>query len=174
MNKSTIFVLVSICFLGCGKKDNTPFGDADTVMIYRETLNPIIAEISAIDVTLRERAVGSADQATGKNFAKVCLELDDQLAAISVHLNRIAPPSKLRQLHNNIRQAVELRREACRKMAEGWNIEESDSFSKADPLYEEAEGMLDEANQLLVSANIILINVDEELSKYHAQRNPVS
>ncbi len=172
MNRSSILILV--LFLACGKKDNTSFGDADIVSSYLETLNPIIAGISAVDVALRERAVGSANQATGENFSKYCLELDDQLIQISILLGRIKPPSKLRELHSSIRQVVELRREACKKIVEGWKVEESESFSKADPLYLEAEEMLEKANQLLVSANIVLINVDEELAQYYAKRNPVS
>ena len=172
MNNS--FFLILVFLLSCGDKDNTRFGDAEVVSIYRETLNPIIAEISAIDVALRERAVGSADQATGKNFAKQCLEFDDQLAEISILLYRMEPPSKLRELHYSIRQVVDLRREACKKIAEGWKVEESDSFSKADESYTEAEEMLDKANQLLVSVNIVLINVDEELAHYYSKRNPIS
>ena len=174
MNISSIFILLSILFLACGKKDSTSFGNADVVRLYRETLNPIIVEISAIDVALRERAVGSADLATGQNFAKGCLDLDDQLVEVNILLDRMEPPSKLRELHSSIRQVVELRREACKKIVEGWKVEERDSFSKADPLYLEAEEMLDKANQLLVSANLILINVDEELAQYDAKRNPVS
>ena len=172
MNNSSFLILVFL--LSCGGKDNTRFGDIEVVSIYRETLNPIIAEISAIDVALRERAVGSADQATGKNFAKECLELDGQLAKITILLDRIEPPSKLRELHSSIRQVVDLRREACKKIAEGWKVEESDSFSKADPFYTEAEEMLDKANQLLVSVNFLLVNVDEELAHYYSKRNPMS
>ncbi len=172
MNNS--FFLILVFLLSCGDKDNTRFGDAEVVSIYRETLNPIIAEISAIDVALRERAVGSADQATGKNFAKQCLEFDDQLAEISILLYRMEPPSKLRELHYSIRQVVDLRREACKKIAEGWKVEESDSFSKADEFYTEAEEMLDKANQLLVSVNFVLINVDKELAHYYSKRNPIS
>jgi hypothetical protein len=172
MNNSSILILVLL--LACGKKDNTSFGDADIVSSYRENLNSIITDISAVDVALRERAVGSANQATGENFSKNCLELDDQLIQVSILLGRMKPPSKLRELHSSIRQVVELRREACKKIVEGWKVEESESFSKADPLYLEAEEMLEKANQLLVSANIVLINVDEELAQYYAKRNPVS
>ena len=172
MNNYSILILALL--LACGEKDNTSFGDADIVSIYRETLNPIIADISAIDAALRERAVGSANQATGENFSNDCLELDDQLIQVSILLGRMEPPSKLRELHSSILQVVELRREACKKIVEGWKVEESESFSKADPLYLEAEEMLEKANQLLVSANIVLINVDEELAQYYAKRNPVS
>jgi len=168
------FILILALLLACGKKDNTSFGDADVVSLYRENLNSIVADINAIDVALRERAVGSADQATGENFSKECLELDDQLVQVSILLGRMDPPSKLRELHSSIRQVVELRREACKKIVEGWKVEESESFSKADPLYLEAEEILEKANQLLVSANIVLINVDEELARYYAKRNPVS
>ena len=168
------FILILALLLACGKKDNTSFGDADVVSLYRENLNLIVADINAIDVALRERAVGSADQATGENFSKECLELDDQLVQVSILLGRMDPPSKLRELHSSIRQVVELRREACKKIVEGWKVEEVESFSKADPLYLEAEEILEKANQLLVSANIVLINVDEELARYYAKRNPVS
>ena len=168
------FILILALLLACGKKDNTSFGDADVVSLYRENLNSIVADINAIDVALRERAVGSADQATGENFSKECLELDDQLVQVSILLGRMDPPSKLRELHSSIRQVVELRREACKKIVEGWKVEEVESFSKADPLYLEAEEILEKANQLLVSANIVLINVDEELARYYAKRNPVS
>ncbi len=160
-------MMVALLFLapvGCGDDDaDTPYGDADVVSAYRSEIGPVVDEVNAVERALREMAVGSTGQATGENLAVVCQALEARLEAVLAALDAIEPPDKLLNVHADMRAAVERRREACAKIAAGWQVEQEQSFAVAAPIYEEAEVLLAQANELLAAVDEVLVQVDVAL-----------
>ncbi len=151
-----------LALVGCGDAD-TPYGSEDAVSAYRGEISALIAEINTVETIMRELAVGSTGQATGENLTAACLQLEARLAAVLVELDAIAPPRKLSEPHADMRAAVELRREACAKIAFGWLIEQEQSFAQAALVYQEAEALLARANERLAAAAEVLEKVDVAL-----------
>lgn len=156
-----VALLALLACVGCGSdKADTPYGSEEMVSAYRGEISAIIAEINAVETVMREMGVGSTGRATGENLTAACLQLEARLAAVLVALDAIAPPRKLSETHADMRAAVELRREACAKIAFGWLIEQEQSFAQAEFVYEEAEALLAQANERLAAADEVLGKVD--------------
>ncbi|MFT5085785.1 MAG: hypothetical protein ACI906_002490 [Candidatus Latescibacterota bacterium] len=161
--KGVVFVGLLV-LAGCGDdKADTPYGDEEVVSVYRSEINSAIDEVNAVEGALREMAVGSTGKATGENLAAACLLLEARLVAVLVQLDAIAPPRKLSGTHADMRAAIELRREACEKIAAGWQVEQEQSFELAEPIYEAAEMLLSQAREKLALVDEVLGKVDVAL-----------
>mgnify|MGYP006409867781 FL=1 len=141
---------------GCGDDDDVRFGDPDVVRDYRAALNPIIDEVSAIEVQVQERAVGSSNVATAANLNAVYADVRPQLLEVLVECDRLTPPRKLSNLHSDIRALMILRLDAYRIVMEG--------YAAADAsVYAIAEGQLQQANELILDINLGLCEIDVAL-----------
>lgn len=157
-------LLALLAWVGCGDdKADTPYGNEEALSAYRSEVSSVIGEINAVETVMRELAVGSTGRATGENLTAACLQLEARLAAVLVELDAIAPPRKLSDTHADMRAAVNLRREACAKIAFGWLIEQEQSFAQAEFVYEEAEALLAQANAKLATVDEVLGKVDVAL-----------
>jgi DNA repair exonuclease SbcCD ATPase subunit len=171
-SKGTL-ILLALLVAGCGgdEGERTPYGRVEEVRQYRERLNAVIDQINAVERELRDLAVGSTGRATGQNLAAACQSLQERLQAALKALEGIAPPRKLRAVHADMQRAVELRLDACARIAQAWQVEQERSFAEAEPMYDEAEALLAQANQLLEEVNQVLEEVDAALAQ--EERNPV-
>ena len=158
----------------CGSDEpETPYGDAETLAVYRAAVDPLISEINEVEQSLRVMAVGSTGRATGENLAAACQVLDGRLTAVLYQLSAIDPPRKLRAMHADMRTAVDLRLRACQRIADGWQIEREDSFEAARSAYLEAEALLSQARAILVAVNAVLSEVDVALNSVGV-RSPIA
>ena len=164
---AALLLLLALC--SCGdERAETPYGDAERVAAYRAEIAPLIAEINDVEQALRALAVGSTGRATGENLAAACQALDGRLEAVLGRLDSVAPPRKLKQMHADMRTAVELRLRACARIAAGWQIEQEQSFGAAQPFYLEAEALLAEANARLLAVDQVLGDIDVALGQHAA------
>lgn len=148
----------ALLLVGCGDDDDAPFGDPAALRAYRNALNPVVDEVSAIDARVRERAVGSSDVATAANLNAVYLEVRPRLLEALVELDRIEPPGEVAGLHAQVRALVVLRLDAYRLVMEG--------FAAGDTtVYAAAEAKLRAANDLIPAINATLAEVDAALSE---------
>ena len=162
---AALLLLLALC--SCGEdRAETPYGDAERVAAYRAEIAPLIAEINDIEQALRAMAVGSTDRATGANLAAACQVLDARLVAVLDRLDSVSPPRKLKQMHADMRTAVELRQRACVHIAAGWQIEQDQSFEVAESFYLEAEALLAEANVRLLAVDRVLGEIDVALGQH--------
>ena len=158
----------------CGSdKPETPYGDAETLVVYRAAVDPLISEINEVEQSLRVMAVGSTGRATGENLAAACQVLDERLTAVLYQLDAIDPPRKLRAMHADMQTAVDLRLRACQRIADGWQIEREASFEAAQSAYLEAEALLSQARAILVAVNAVLSEVDVALNSVGV-RSPIA
>lgn len=158
----------------CGSDEpETPYGDAETLVVYRAAVDPLISEINEVEQSLRVMAVGSTGRATGENLAAACQVLDGRLTAVLYQLDAIDPPRKLRAMHADMRTAVDLRLRACQRIADGWQIEREASFEAAQSAYLEAEALLSQARAILVAVNAVLSEVDVALNSVGV-RSPIA
>lgn len=164
---AALLLFLSLCSCGEDRAD-TPYGDAERVAAYRAEIAPLIAEINEVEQALRAMAVGSASRATGENLAAACQALDGRLAAVLGQLNTVVPPRKLKQMHADMRAAVELRQRACAHIVSGWQVEQEQSFEAAEPFYVEAETLLAEANIRLLAVDQVLGEIDVALGRHAA------
>lgn len=148
---------VSLSLSACGDGDGgTRFGGTDEVQAYRDSVDPVIDEVSAIEAEVQERAVGSSNAATAANLNAVYLEVRPQLLEVLVAFDRIQPPRRLDALHDDIRRLILLRLDAYGLVMEGFSSQDED-------LYPLAEGKLQDANGLIPLINAQLCEVDVAL-----------
>ena len=158
----------------CGSDEpETPYGDAETLVVYRAAVDPLISEINEVEQSLRVMAVGSTGRATGENLAAACQVLDGRLTVVLYQLDAIDPPHKLRAMHADMRTAVDLRLRACQRITDGWQIEREASFEAARSAYLEAETLLSQARAILVAVNTVLSEVDVALNSVGV-RSPIA
>ena len=158
----------------CGSDEpETPYGDAEILVVYRAAVDPLISEINEVEQSLRVMAVGSTGRATGENLAAACQVLDGRLTAVLYQLDAIDPPRKRRAMHTDMRTAVDLRLRACQRIADGWQIEREASFEAARSAYLEAEALLSQARAILVAVNAVLSEVDVALNSVGV-RSPIA
>jgi hypothetical protein len=143
---------------GCGDDDEgVRFGDPLVVRDYRDALNPIIDEVSAIEAQVQQRAVGSSNVATAANLNAVYTDVRPQLLEVLVEFDRLTPPRRLLDLHRDIRSLMILRLDAYRIVMEGYAAADSS-------VYAIAEGVLQQANELILDINLGLCEIDVALS----------
>lgn len=162
---AALLLLLALCSCGEERAD-TPYGDAERVAAYRAEIEPLVAEINDVEQALRALAVGSTGRSTGENLAAACQALDGRLVTVLDRLDSVSPPRKLKQMHADMRIAVELRQRACAHLAAGWQVEQEQSFEAAAPLYLEAEALLAEANVRLLAVNRVLEEIDVALGQH--------
>ena len=171
MLRVAAFACLLVFLFGCGDSDpddpsETSYGPLEDVKAYRQNIEPIIVEVSAIEALVQERAVGSANVATAENLYPIYLEQRPKLLQIMEHIDRIKPPSALADLHQDIRRLVTLRLEAYGAVIDGWEAQD-------ETRYEVAEGKLRQANALIVSLNEKLMDVDRVVGEADGG-NPVA
>ena len=162
------FFLVLGLVVGCGDSDSgeeTPFGDVDQVRVYRQALEPIIVEVSAVEAQVEAEAVGTSGAATAENLAAAYQRVLGRLTRALVDFDKLEPPPKLAILHRDVEQLLLLRLEAYTTLLEGWSNNE-------EGLYEVAEARLAAANALIVGLNEQLMQVDAALAEVGG--NPVA
>jgi hypothetical protein len=120
MLRVAAFACLLVFLFGCGDSDpddpsETSYGPLEDVKAYRQNIEPIIVEVSAIEALVQERAVGSANVATAENLYPIYLEQRPKLLQIMEHIDRIKPPSALADLHQDIRRLVTLPRSLRRR-----------------------------------------------------------
>ena len=145
--------------IGCGNEDDgeTSFGDAADLRAYRNAINPIIDEVSAIENEVAQRAYNSSGTlATNENLNAVFQDARPRLLEALVDLDRIEPPSSLRSLHDDIRMMIVLRLDAYALVMDGYNADD-------DSKYPEAEQKLADANALIPDLNSTLCDIDQAL-----------
>lgn len=174
--KMGILMLMLLVVGGCGdgkeEERGTPYGSVDEVRAYRERINEIIDEVNAVQSEVESTAVGSSGQATGENLSAAYERLRPRLREALEEVESMKPPSRLEQLHGEVRGMIVLRLEGFDKVAEGWRVEQASSFAEAEPLYEEAEEKFDEANALIAQVNEELEEVDIALAEAEGE-NPL-
>lgn len=149
--------VVALALAGCGDGDGgTRFGSIDEVQAYRDAVDPVVEEVSAIEAEVQERAVGSSNAATAANLNAVYLEVRPQLLEVLVAFDRIQPPRRLATLHDDIRGLILLRLDAYGLVMEGFS-------SQNEELYPLAEGKLEDANGLIPLINEQLCEIDVAL-----------
>ncbi len=148
-------MVMAVLFSGCGDDDakGHRFGEPDQVRSYRDALNPIIDQVSAVERQVHERAVGSSNVATAANLNAVYMDVRPMLLETLVDFDRLAPPRKLADLHQNIRSLIILRLDAYRLVMQGYATADS-------TLYSVAEGQLAQANDLILDVNLELCEID--------------
>ena len=168
-------ILLVVGVMGCGKdeKPQTPFGSVKAVREYRERLDSVIVEANAIELGVRDRAVGSTGQATGQNLSPVYQELRPRLTALIDELDGIKVPKRLRDMHADLGAALALRLEAFDLVIAGWEIEREQTFDEARSNYVSAALKLNEANEFLLQVSEVLLELDIALGEVEG-RNPVS
>jgi hypothetical protein len=137
---------------GDGDRDH-PFGDPDELRAYRVALEPVIVEVNAIETEVRERAVGSAGEATAANLDAVYRQVRPRLLEALVAHDHVEPPARLVGLHGEIRQLILLRLDAYALVMTGYA--EGD-----EALYREAEANLAAANELVLTIDSQLCDID--------------
>ena len=155
---TALAALAALC--GCGDDDvagsasQTPYGDRADVEAYRLQLNPVVDAVNAVETEVQERAVGSADVATAQNLNEVYTQVRPRLLEALVELDRIAPPSTLVSLHEDIRGLLVLRIDAQALVMEGYAADDG------QVQYAEAETKLAAANAMVPALNDSLCAVD--------------
>jgi hypothetical protein len=150
--------LALLIAVGCGDDDDDRgrFGDLTALRVYRDTLNPIADAVSAIEIDVQQRAVGSSDVATAANLSAVYTDVRPLLLETLVDFDRLTPPDQLLDLHGQIRRLIVLRLDAYRLVMEGYADGDS-------TVYEAAELKLRMANDLIPEINLGLCEVDVAL-----------
>jgi len=148
---------------GDGDSDGTQFGPVDELRTYRRAINPIAEEVSAIEAQVQERAVGSRGVATAANLNAVYQEMRPRLLESLVALDRIEPPTRLRDLHGDIRQLIILRLDAYALVMAGYAEGDEEQYSVA-------EGKLGQANELILAVNLQLREIDVALGDVEGNR----
>jgi hypothetical protein len=152
------WVILSLCLLSaCGNDDaETEFGAISDVRAYRGALNPLIDDVSAIEREVSERAIDADSVAIDSRIVPVYEELRPRLLAVQQALAEIPPPRKLRPLHADISQLVQLRLDAYQIVIDG--------FTAGDvSVYTDAVERLAQANALILDINAQLCEVDVAL-----------
>jgi len=152
-----------ICGCGNGDSDTTRFGPTEELRAYRQALDPIALEVSAIEAEVRERAVGSRNEATAANLDAVYRDVRPRLLEALVELDRLEPPARLRDLQGDIRQLIILRLDAYSLVMAGYA--EGDEGK-----YDLAEEKLRQANELILAVNLQLREVDVALGDAEGNR----
>jgi hypothetical protein len=159
-----LWAALSVTLLwGCGDDDDSRFGDPDALRAYRAALNPVIDEVSEIEVEVTERAVGSSNAATAENLNAVYTDMRPRLLEALVELDRLQPPRRLQALHADIRQLILLRLDAYRIVMDGYAAQDT-------TVYMDAEIKLQQANERIVDINLVLCQIDEDLGAVDACR----
>lgn len=156
-----LLACLAISCVACGRDDDkdTRFGDADDVLAYRQALEPIIVEVSAIENEVTARAVNSDSVAIDADIAPVYEELRPRLLAVRDSLSTIQPPRQLRQLHDDILHMVQLRLDAYQRVIDG--------FSTGDiAQYDIAVENLRLANEAILAINEQLHAIDDALTDH--------
>ena len=143
--------------IGCGDDhEEGRFGDLTALRVYRDTLNPIVDTVSAIELDVQQRAVGSSNVATAANLSAVYADVRPLLLEAVVDFDRLTPPDQLLDLHAQIRRLIVLRLDAYRLVMEG--VAAADST-----VYETAEDKLRLANDSIPVINLGLCEIDVAL-----------
>ena len=157
---AALAALVALLLSGCGDSDEdgeeTPFGSLAEVRTYRDQINPLITQVSAMEATVQETAVGTANAATAENLNSVYVEVRPQLLEVLADFDRIEPPAALVSLHDEIRQLIVLRLDAYGLVMEGFSTQDA-------TLYPIAEEKLAAANALIPAINLQLCDIDVAL-----------
>lgn len=150
---------------GCGNGDgdSTRFGPVPELRLYRSALDPIVQEVSAIEAQVQERAVGSSNVGTAANLDAVYQEMRPRLLEVLVELDRIEPPTRLQDLHDDIRRLVILRLDAYALVMAGYAEGDEEQ-------YRTAEEKLQQANELILAVNLQLREIDVALGDVESDR----
>lgn len=140
--------------VACGTDDDDTAGP--DVRAFRQRLEPIILEVSAVEAEVTERAVGSSGAATAAHLEAAYRDLRPRLLEALVALDRLQPPAQVADIQDSIRRLILLRLDAYRLVIEGYAAGDSTA-------YEEAEAKLAAANALIAAVNARLCEVDVAL-----------
>lgn len=162
MTARSLLCLVALLAVACGDDgddgDDTKFGDADDVLAYRSALYPITVEVSAVEAEIRS-VLDDSLVAVDADLAPLYRQLRPRLQAVRDSLEVIRPPRKLRQLHAQIVDMVQLRIDAFGLVIQG--------FDTGDiALYDTAVEQIRQANELTGLINERLREVDDALLEH--------
>jgi len=143
-----------LALTGCGG-DGDEAG-AEQLRAYRVALEPVVAEVTAVEAEVVERAVGSTGVATAANLDAVYRDVRPRLLEALVELDRIAPPGRVADVHEAVRRLIVLRLDAYARVMTGY-------ASGDESLYAGAEDLLRRANALIPEINARLCEVDVAL-----------
>ena len=160
-------VLASLALLvisasGCADNDSgTRFGPADQVRDYRSRLNPIIDDVGALENEVTDRAVSTSNRATPSNLDTVYRDIRPQLLEALVELDRIEPPTKLRHVHDSIRQLILLRLDAYAEVTAAVAGGSEGPLPEAEEKLRLANDMIRELNETLCEIDIALGDLED-------------
>jgi hypothetical protein len=164
MNRQILlFLAVTLALLaaGCGGDDDkTPFGSKDDVRDYRRLINPIVDEMSAIELEVLV-VVDDEGISIDSRLNAVFIDVLPRLQRLRERLDQVRPPRKLQMLHEEITQMVQLRLDGAQILIDGFAAGDVSVYPTALEARQQADELIPEINDVLCEIDVALGDRDD-------------
>lgn len=164
MNRKVLLSAVATLALlaaGCGGNDDkTRFGSKDDVRDYRAAINPIVDEMSAIELEVLA-VVDDDGVSIDSRLNAVFIDVLPRLQRLRETLDRLRPPRKLQVLHEEITQMVQLRLDGAQILTDGFAAGDVSVYPTALERRQQADELIPMINEVLCEIDVALGDRDD-------------
>ena len=154
-------VTLALFATGCGGDgDKTPFGSKEDVRDYREAVNPIVDEMSAIELEVLA-VVDDDGVSIDSRLNAVFVDVLPRLQLLRETLAQLRPPRKLKMLHEEITRMVKLRLGGAQILTDGFAAGDVSVYPSALDARQQADELIPAINEVLCEIDVALGDRDD-------------